>query len=86
MICSACWAQYILFATLNNPRVCFCTYRNVSISEDAWRHLVREELHQYEGELYDAFTHGISTDSTLHQWDFWGSFLFCATVYTTIGE
>ena len=50
-----------------------------------YRALVKAELLQYEGEILDAFSHGISTDSTIKQWDFWGAFLFCATVYTTIG-
>ncbi len=60
--------------------------RNISINEVTWRDLVRGELYQYEGELYESFAHGVSTDSTIKQWDFWGSLLFCATVYTTIGS
>ena len=47
---------------------------------------IRRELRLYEQELHEAFLHGVNTDSEVYIWDFWSAFLFCATVYTTIGK
>jgi len=46
---------------------------------------VGEELKRYESQLYSAYTSGINSDAETEVWDFWGSLVYCATIYTTIG-
>jgi hypothetical protein len=46
---------------------------------------LRIEMKKFEDKLHEVFLGGINSDSELRVWDFWGSFLFCATIYTTIG-
>ena len=48
--------------------------------------LVESQLKLYEGQLYEAFGQGITTDAEVEVWDFWQSLFYCATVYTTIGK
>ena len=58
----------------------------VKRNEAAFKQLMTQELKKYESKLYDAFSHGINTQSETVVWDFWGAMFFAATIYTTIGK
>ena len=48
--------------------------------------IMRNELRKYEAQLYSAFASGINSESETTVWDFWGSMVYSATIYTTIGK
>eukprot|EP00918_Siedleckia_nematoides_P053681 GHVU01117334.1.p1 GENE.GHVU01117334.1~~GHVU01117334.1.p1 ORF type:complete len:315 (-),score=51.81 GHVU01117334.1:787-1731(-) len=50
-----------------------------------WRDDARQQLQRYEEALQSAFAQGVSTDPDTEVWDFWGSLVYAATVFTTIG-
>jgi len=57
----------------------------VKRNEAAFKLVLKQELQKYEDLLRAAIAEGISSDVDERVWDFWGSFFYCTTIYTTIG-
>ena len=58
----------------------------VKKSEKAFKLLMKQELIKYEHQLRESIAQGVTWDTEIKVWDFWGSFFYATTIVTTIGE
>ncbi|CAH1784159.1 unnamed protein product [Owenia fusiformis] len=56
-----------------------------NMTRDQWRLFTLERLEEYEEQVSDAILHGVTSNTSVRVWDFWGALFFCATIYTTVG-
>ena len=55
------------------------------LPEDEWRTLARQRLVDFEDQLHEAFSAGLTTYSGKRTWGFWDAVAFSMTTVATIG-
>ena len=54
--------------------------------EDEWRTLARQRLVDFEDQLHEAFSAGLTSYSGKRTWGFWDAVAFSMTTVSTIGH
>ena len=55
------------------------------LPEDEWRSMAREKLVEFEDQLHEAFSAGLTSYSGKRTWGFWDGVAFSMTTVSTIG-
>ena len=56
------------------------------LPEDEWRELARQRLIDFEDQLHEAFSAGLTSYTGKRTWGFWDAVAFSMTTVSTIGK
>lgn len=60
--------------------------QSAMLPEDEWRELARQRLIDFEDQLHEAFSAGLTSYTGKRTWGFWDAVAFSMTTVSTIGK